>query len=356
MRKIIHVDMDAFYAAIEQRDDPGLRGRPIAVGGGSGRGVVMTASYEARPFGVRSAMPGARARRLCPDLVFVPPRFEVYKAVSRELRLIMRRWTELVEPLSLDEAYLDVTEPLGGARPAVEIARALKREILERTGLTASAGVSFNKFLAKTASDLLKPDGLSVIRPEQAAAFIAALPIERFHGVGPATAARMRALGIHDGGDLQAWSEAALVAAFGRAGSHYWRIAQAQDERPVVPDRPRKSLSVEETFAQDLRGRDAMLAALAELAPALALRLARAGFRGRTLTLKIRLKSFRLSTRSCTEPRPLLDAVRIRELAALLLERPALPAEPVRLLGLGVSGEFREGAPGQLDLELPPQG
>jgi DNA polymerase-4 len=355
LRKIIHIDMDAFYAAVEQRDDPQLRGRPIAVGGGR-RGVVLTASYEARPLGVRSAMPAVQARRLCPDLIFVPPRFEAYRAVSRELLEIMHRWTALVEPLSLDEAYLDVTEPPGGPRPAVEIARALKQEIRERTGLTASAGVSFNKFLAKTASDLRKPDGLTVIRPEQALAFLAGLPIERFHGVGPRTAARMRSLGIHDGADLQAWTEPALVAAFGRTGAYYWRIAQAMDDRPVTPDRRRKSLSVEETFGRDLSGRIALVAALAPLAASLAERLARAAFHGRTLTLKIRLRSFRLLTRRRTEPSAVADAARILELATLLLERPALPPEPVRLLGLGVSSEVEAPAEGQLDLDLGPQG
>jgi DNA polymerase-4 len=356
VRKIIHIDMDAFYAAVEQRDDPSLRGRPIAVGGAGGRGVVLTASYEARPFGVRSAIPGARARRLCPDLIFVPARFEVYRAVSRELREIMRAWTPLIEPLSLDEAYLDVTEPIGGERPAVEIARAIKAEIQSRLGLTASAGVSFNKFLAKIASDLRKPDGLAVIRPERAMAFIASLPIERFHGVGPATAARMKGLGIHTGADLQAWTEAQLTTTFGRSGGHYWRIAQALDDRPVQPDRPRKSLSVEETFSQDLTGLEAMLAALAELAPMLAERLAQGGFHGRTLTLKIRLRSFRLMTRSISQSQPVLEAGRILELGRALLTHPSPPPEPVRLLGLGVSGSMGGAADAQLSLDLGVQG
>ena len=252
MRKIVHIDMDAFYAAIEQRDDATLRGRPIAVGSAGGRGVVMTASYEARTFGVRSAMPSAVARRLCPDLLFVPARFGAYKAASATIRAIFERYTPLVEPLSLDEAYLDVTDPLPGPMPAVTIARRLKDEIRETTNLTASAGVSFNKFLAKLASDLKKPDGLAVIRPDMAKAFLAGLPIERFHGIGPRTAARLHALGIRTGADLQAMDEATLVARIGRLGAHFWHLAHARDDRPVEPDRPRRSLSVETTFAVDL--------------------------------------------------------------------------------------------------------
>ena len=351
MRKIVHIDMDAFYAAIEQRDDPALRGRPIAVGGGGLRGVVMTASYEARPYGVRSAMPGARARRLCPDLLFVRPRFDVYKAVSRELRAIFLRHTPLVEPLSLDEAYLDVTEPTGGPMPAVAIAKAIKAEIRSTTGLTASAGVSFNKFLAKIASDLRKPDGLAVITPERARAFIAGLPIERFHGVGPATARRMRALGIVSGAELQAMSEAGLVQAFGSAGRHYYRVAQAQDERPVQPSRQRRSLSVEETFARDLTDPETLLAELDKLAHELDLRLARAGFQGRSLTLKIKLADFRLSTRRTTRARPFLDRADIAAQARGLFLRAPLPG-PVRLLGLGVGTEPRAEDGRQLGLEL----
>ena len=218
MRKVLHIDMDAFYAAIEQRDDPSLRERPIAVGAAAGRGVVMTASYEARRFGVRSAMPSSQALRLCPELCFVPPRFDVYKRASRRIREVFAQATDLIEPVSLDEAYLDVTDPKGGPMPAVAVARALKAEILAATGLTASAGVSFNKFLAKMASGLQKPDGLTVIRPEQALTFLADLPIEKFHGVGPATAERMQRLGITCGADLQSRGEHELVAAFGRIG------------------------------------------------------------------------------------------------------------------------------------------
>jgi len=359
-RKVIHIDMDAFYAAIEQRDRPELRGRPIAVGGGGRRGVVTTASYEARPFGVRSAMPGAVARRLCPDLVFVEPRFDHYKAVSRQIRALFLEETDLVEPLSLDEAYLDVTRTRTGApaeEPAVAIARRLKQAIRARTGLTASAGVSFNKFLAKIASDLKKPDGLCVIRPEKAKAFIAELPIERFHGVGPATAKRMHEHGIRTGADLQAMDEARLVALFGQAGRHYGRIAQARDDRPVEPDRTRKSLSVETTFATDRRHPEEIREALGTLAEQLARRLERAGYAGRTVTLKLKYADFRLRTRSLTAPRPPLSADELFAHAVHLLERQPLEA-PLRLLGLGVAnhgvdiGAETEEAQLSLPLEL----
>ncbi|MFO1069601.1 MAG: DNA polymerase IV [Geminicoccaceae bacterium] len=356
VRKIIHVDMDAFYAAVEQRDDPSLRGLPLAVGGGGERGVVMTASYEARRFGVRSAMPGALARRLCPELVFVRARFDAYRAASRTIREIFRSWTPLVEPLSLDEAYLDVTEAAAGPPSAADIARAIKAEIRERTGLTASAGVSFNKFLAKTASDLRKPDGLSVIRPEKALAFLASLPVEKFHGVGPATAARMHEAGIVTGGDLQARAEAELVARFGRSGRHYWRIANALDDRPVEPDRRRKSQSVEETFRTDRRGRAELLAELRPIAETLAERLATSEFRGRTLTLKIKLADFHILTRRTTRPQPLRHADELLELATALLDRPAVPPGPVRLLGLGVSNDGDDPDRRQMALPLDAQG
>jgi DNA polymerase IV len=354
MRKIIHVDMDAFYAAIEQRDEPRLRGRAIAVGAGEGRGVVMTASYEARVFGVRSAMPSSQARRLCPDLHFVRPRFDAYKHESRRIREILGRFTDVVEPVSLDEAYLDVTEPRAGPVPAVAVARAIKAAIRDETGLTASAGVSFNKFLAKTASDLHKPDGLAVIRPEQAMAFLAGLPIERFHGVGPATARRMRGLGIASGADLQARPEQELAAAFCRLGQHYWRVAQGRDERAVEPDRPRRSLSVETTFEQDLRERAALETALAPLADELAERLQRHGFLGRTLTLKLRYGDFRVVSRRATHATSAFtDATQILRVARGLLAQRPQPGSAIRLLGLGVSnGPGDDDDPRQLALPL----
>ncbi len=349
MRKIIHIDMDAFYASVEQRDDPALRGRAIAVGSAGPRGVVLTASYEARVFGVRSAMPSFKARQLCPHLLFVRPRFDAYKEASRRIRALVCRHTELVEPLSLDEAYLDVTEPLSGPAPAVEIARRLKEAIRAETGLTASAGVSFTKFLAKVASDFRKPDGLTVIRPEQAMAFIAGLPIERFHGVGPATAKRMRALGIASGADLQARTEAALAAAFGRMGRHYYRIAQALDDRPVEASRARRSLSVETTYDTDLTSPAEVRGALVPLAEELAVRLVRNGFLGRTLTLKLRYADFRLVTRRATRAVVIREAAEILEMGGTLLAKEPL-TDPVRLLGVGVSNEHVSADPRQLAL------
>src|SRR5215213_2094469 len=251
-RKIIHVDMDAFYASVEQRDNPQLRGKPVAVGGGH-RGVVTAASYEARPFGVRSAMPSVTAKRRCPDLIFVKPRFDVYRAVSNQVRDIFAAYTDLVEPLSLDEAYLDVTEDRLGFGTARAIAEDIRRRIRAETGLTASAGVSYCKFIAKLASDHKKPDGLCVIPPERGPEFVAALPVARFHGVGPVTARKMERLGIRTGADLRDWSLAALQAHFGSSADWYWRICRGIDEREVKPDRPYKSVSAERTFDEDLR-------------------------------------------------------------------------------------------------------
>lgn len=351
MRKIIHVDMDAFYAAVEQRDDPALRGRPVAVGGGGPRGVVMAASYEARPFGVRSAMPAVTARRLCPDLIFVRPRFDAYTAASRAIRDIFLSYTDLVEPLSLDEAYLDVTAPKRGPPSATGIARAIKAEIRARTGLTASAGVSFNKFLAKVASDMDKPDGLYVIRPQEAEAFIARLPIERFFGIGPVTARRMKALGIHTGADLRARSEAELVNRFGKVGRHYFRIVRGQDDREVSPDRPYKSIGAEETFDADLSDPAAMLETLKPIAERVAARMARADRFGRTVTLKIKHHDFTVLTRQHTLAEPVHSADELIALARWLLHTPAPPRRPVRLLGLTVSN-FDLPAATQLSLDI----
>jgi DNA polymerase-4 len=337
MRKIIHVDMDAFYASVEQRDRPELRGLPVAVGGGGVRGVVMAASYEARAFGVRSAMPGFQARRLCPELIFVPTRFDAYGAASRRIRDIFESYTDLVEPLSLDEAYLDVSAPKRGGAIATEIARAIKQEIRATTGLTASAGVSFNKFLAKIASDLEKPDGLTVIRPEQAEAFIAGLPIERFFGVGPATARKMKALGIHDGAELRARSEDELARRFGKVGRYYFRIARGLDEREVRPDRPLKSIGAERTFDHDVADPGAMLERLAPIAEQVAERMARAGHFGRTVTLKIKHHDFSVTTRQRTLPDQVDTAEDLLVLARWLLHHPEPPRRPVRLLGLSVS-------------------
>ena len=353
MRKIVHVDMDAFYASVEQRDDPELRGKPVAVGGSGPRGVVMAASYEARAYGVRSAMPGFQARRLCPELIFVRTRFDAYHAASRQIRDIFLTYTDLVEPLSLDEAYLDVTAPKRGPLSATLIARAIKQEIKATTGLTASAGVSFNKFLAKVASDLHKPDGLAVIRPEQAAAFIARLPIERFFGIGPKTAQKMKALGIHNGADLSARSEDELVHRFGKVGHHYFRIVRGLDEREVTPDRPYKSIGAEQTFDQDLGDPGLMLERLRPIAEQVAERMTAADSFGRTVTLKIKHYDFTVTTRQHTLADWVHSAEELLALAGWLLHHPEPPRRPVRLLGLSVSNfALAPTAPRQLSLGL----
>lgn len=346
-RKICHVDLDAFYASVEQRDDPSLRGRPVAVGGSRERGVVAAASYEARRFGVRSAMPSLQAARLCPELVFVKPRFEVYRAISREIRAIYEAYTPLVEPLSLDEAYLDVTDNLKGIAFASRIATEIRAEILARTGLTASAGVSYNKFLAKLASDHRKPNGQFVITPEMGPDFVAELEVGRFHGVGPATAAKMQALGIRTGADLRACSLPFLQRHFGKAGAHFHAICRGEDDRPVRPDRPRKSSGSETTYARDLATPAEVEAGIAALAAEVWGWCERHRWFGRTVTVKLRYSDFRTITRSRTRPLPVAgpeDLVGI----ALDLVRGAFPlAKPVRLLGVTVSqaeGEDRAAA------------
>ena len=338
MRKILHIDMDAFFASVEQRDDPTLRGRPVAVGGRpGGRGVIAAASYEARVFGVRSAMPSSRAARLCPDLVFVKPRFDAYKEASEQIRGVFLEYTDLVEPLSLDEAYLDVTVNHPGIRSARGIATEIKRKIRERTGLTASAGVSVNKFLAKMASGLNKPDGLTVITPEKAPAFLESLPIGAFHGVGKATERRMHAVGIQTGRDLLGWDELALVREFGKAGHHYYAIVRGRDERPVVPERVRKSIGKERTFEEDLRNLGEMIEILDGLAEAVWASLLRLEGTARTLTIKVRYGTFETVTRSRTADGVwALDGIRlaVRE----LLDETEAGERSVRLLGVTLSG------------------
>jgi DNA polymerase-4 len=265
-RKIIHIDMDAFFASVEQRDNPELRGLPVAVGGAGPRGVVAAASYEARVFGVRSAMPGGKARRLCPDLIFVPPRFEAYRTVSQQIRRIFERFTEIIQPLSLDEAYLDVTKNKPGIASATYIAQEIRRMIQEETGLTASAGVSCNKLIAKLASDQNKPNGLCVVRPDEAEAFMAVMPVARIHGVGPVTARRMAALGIHSGNDLKQWPLEALQRHFGKAAAFYHGAARGLDDRPVHDRESRKSISVEDTFASDIGAEEHLIAELEKIA------------------------------------------------------------------------------------------
>jgi len=337
-RKIIHVDMDAFFASVEQRDRPDLRGRPVAVGGRpSGRGVVAAASYEARRHGVRSAMSSARAQQLCPGLVFVRPRFAAYRAESARVRAILAEYSERIEPLSIDEAFLDVTDSPAHAGSATRIAAAIRRRIREELGLTASAGIATNKFLAKLASEVNKPDGQYLVAPAAGPAFVAGLDITRFHGIGPATARRMHALGIRTGADLRAWSEAALCARFGRIGARYHRLARGIDERPVITERRRKSVGQETTFAEDLRDRIEMEGALQALAAQVVRRLQEAGLRARTLTVKVRFDDFRLCTRSRTgEPGfvALEDAERV---LPDLLRRAVPPGRAVRLLGVTAS-------------------
>ena len=352
MRKIIHIDMDAFFASVEQRDNPDLRGKPVAVGGAGPRGVVAAASYEARPFGVRSAMPSFKAKRLCPELIFVKARFDVYKAASRIIREIFFRYTDLIEPLSLDEAYLDVTAPKMGGPSATEIAAAIKAEIKEETELTASAGVSFNKFLAKIASDLDKPDGLSVIRPEQADAFISNLSIERFFGIGPVTAQKMRNHGIETGLDLRERAEDELVRLFGKVGRHYYKISRGLDDREVKPDRPHKSIGAETTFDSDLTDPKMMLARLEPLAERVAARMAASKNFGRTVTLKIKHRDFTITTRQRTLDEQVREVAALMSLADWLLHHPAPPSLPVRLLGLSVSSFEPAAGSEQLSFDL----
>lgn len=343
-RKIIHIDMDAFYASVEQRDDPALRGKPVAVGGTRERGVVAAASYEARRFGVRSAMASAVARRQCPDLVFVRPRFDVYREVSRQIQAIFVDYTDLIEPLSLDEAYLDVTENHQGIATATDVARAIRARIREETGLTASAGVSYNKFIAKLASDHNKPDGLCVVRPEQGLDFIARLPVSRFHGVGPVTAARMEKLGIHSGADLRRCSREFLSQQFGKSGDYFYLAARAIDHRPVRPDRVRKSIGSENTFFTDLYAHEDLAAALTESAETVARHAERTGKAGRTVSIKLRYADFRTLTRARTLAAPIADAARIGEVALALLAALEPVEQGVRLLGVTLSnlGEGEE--------------
>lgn len=340
-RRILHVDMDAFYAAVEQRDHPELRGRPIAVGHAESRGVVATASYEARRFGVHSAMPSRRALELCPGLIFVEGRMQHYKAVSAEIREIFSRYTDLIEPLSIDEAYLDATENKLGIELGVEVARRIKADIRREIGLVASAGVSYNKFLAKIASDWRKPDGLCTIHPSRAQAFIDRLPIEAFWGVGPATAKRFHEMGIATGAALRALPLSLLTEQFGQSGIVFYKFARGIDERPVRPERERKSVGCEETFATDVRG-EALLERLGAIAEDLEKRLAKHAFDGSTLTLKIRFFDFTTKTRSFTGQKPFLKSAEIFEEARRLLAGVDVPAGGVRLLGLSVSSPLEK--------------
>jgi DNA polymerase-4 len=354
MRKIIHIDMDAFYASVEQRDNPELRGKPVAVGGARERGVVAAASYEARKFGVHSAMPSVTAKRKCPELIFVWPRFDVYKRASLQIRQIFADYTPLIEPLSLDEAYLDVTENLKGIASATLIAEEIRARIKAETQLTASAGVSYNKFLAKLASDHRKPDGLFVITPKLGPAFVETLPIGKFHGVGPATTAKMNRLGIETGLDLRAKTLAFLQHHFGKAGPYFYWIARGLDERPVRPDRIRKSIGAENTFAADLFTLEAAQDALAPIVEKVWRYCETTGVRGRTVTLKVKYADFRQITRSRTGTSQVASQSELAQIGAALLEPVFPPPKGVRLLGVSLSSLMAKQADdaGQLTLSL----
>lgn len=338
LRKIIHIDMDAFYASVEQRDNPELRGKPVAVGGSSKRGVVAAASYEARKFGVRSAMPSSRAQRQCPDLIFVKPRFEAYRAISRQIREIFSRHTDMIEPLSLDEAYLDVTADKQGIGSAIKIARAIRAAIKEETGLTASAGVSYNKFIAKLASDQNKPDGLCVILPEQGAAFVAGLPVRRFHGVGPRTAEKMAKLGIITGEDLAAKDEVWLKANFGSYGSYLHGAARGIDHRKVDASGIRKSLGAELTYFDDKRTEAELRQALDGIIETVWERIERYEARGRTIVLKARYADFQTLTRSRSLGHIVGSKEELAHVGHELLDMILPVPQGIRLLGLTLSG------------------
>ena len=337
-RKIIHVDMDAFYASVEQRDHPEYRGKPLVVGGQpDGRGVVAAASYEARQFGIHSAMPSRQAYQRCPQALFVTPRFDAYKEVSRKIREIFHRYTDLVEPLSLDEAYLDVTHDKLHIGSALEIAEQIRKAIKEELQLTASAGVSINKFVAKIASDINKPNGLKFIGPSAIEAFMEKLPVEKFHGVGKVTATKMKEMGLHTGADLKNLTEEQLVWKFGKSGRFYYQIVRGIDNRQVQPHRETKSLAAEDTFAQDLTTIEEMESELDRIAQLVCDRLAKKNLRGRTITLKVKYNDFKQITRNKSFPNPVGDLETISATAKQLLANTFENDQQVRLLGISLS-------------------
>lgn len=338
IRKIVHIDMDAFYASVEQRDNPDLRGRPVAVGGIKERGVVAAASYEARVSGVHSAMPSVTARRKCPDLIFVKPRFEVYRAVSNQIHEIFAEYTHLVEPLSLDEAYLDVTKNYKDIALATDVAREIRARIFEVTGLTASAGISYNKFLAKMASGHRKPNGQFLIAPEKAQEFIDNLPIGKFYGIGPATEEKMKNLGIFNGADLKVQSSPFLDFHFGKSGHYFYFIARGIDNRLVCPDRERKSVGAENTFLHDLYTDEEAQQALRPLVEKVILHCQSKNLSGRTITLKVKYADFEQITRSRSVSAPIKDAVSLYKNIEDLLQSVYPFTKPVRLLGVTLSG------------------
>jgi DNA polymerase IV len=341
-RKIIHIDMDAFFASIEQRD----------VGGGGTRGVVASASYEARCYGVRSAMPGLTAQRLCPNIIFVRGRFAAYQEASHQIRNIFLDYTDLVEPLSLDEAYLDVTENKKGIHSAMQIAMDIRRRIEEETGLTASAGVSFNKFLAKVASDINKPNGMKTILPEEALDFLAKLPVEKFHGIGKVTAERMKKMGIRTGSDLRSFSKIELAQRFGKAGRHYYHIVRAEDNRSVNPNRIRKSIGAERTFFEDVSETVEMKERLVPIIQTVFDYMAKHDNFGRTVTLKMKTPEFKIISRSKSFGGEIRSLEALQQATFELLDASRHEFEAVRLLGISVSNLEREGAGEGVQLEF----
>ncbi|MEO8399910.1 MAG: DNA polymerase IV [Ignavibacteriaceae bacterium] len=337
IRKIIHIDMDAFYASVEQRDNPTLRGKAIAVGGSKERGVVMTASYEARKYGIRSAMPSKIAYYKCPNIIFVKPRFDVYKSASKEVMNIFRSYTNLVEPLSLDEAYLDVTANKMNMPSATLIAKEIKQKIKNELSLTASAGISMNKFLAKVASDMHKPDGLTLIRPEDAASFIDRLPIEKIPGIGKVTAAKMIRLGIKTGGDIKKMKVELLIKRFGKSGEYFYKLVHCLHNSPVVAERKTKSISNETTFFEDLSDENTMLETLSKLSSSVVRRMNRYNISARTITLKIKYFDFVSHTRSRTVSEEFNNEEVLYGTIKDLFYTPSSPEKPIRLLGVGVS-------------------
>lgn len=350
-RKIIHVDMDAFFASVEQRDFPELRGKPIAVGGSSKGGVVAAASYEARKFGVFSAMPSRTAKQKCPQLIFVKHRFDVYREVSMQIRDVFHEYTDLVEPLSLDEAFLDITENKPQIESAIRIAREIKDKIKAKTQLTASAGVSINKFLAKVASDIHKPDGLTVILPENVNAFIDELPIKKFFGVGKKTAEKMHRMGIETGLDLKGYSKIDLAQRFGKFGLYLFDIVRGKDDRPVKPHRIRKSISNETTYVPNLDGRAQIDAAMRALIEGLHQSSRKRNIKGRTINVKIRDKDFNTITRSKTVPMSTNNAIYIEQITQEILDLCDLE-NPIRLLGVGLSNLDRKSIVNQLQFDF----
>jgi DNA polymerase IV len=352
IRKIIHVDMDAFYASVEQRDDATLKGKPVAVGCPAKRGVVAAASYEARSFGVRSAMPSTVAARKCAELVFVPPRFDVYREVSKQVQAIFKDYTPWVEPLSLDEAYLDITDNLRGIPTAWETAKEIRARIYEEPKLTASAGISCNKFLAKLASDYRKPNGQFAIMPDQAEAFVATLPVAKFHGVGPKTTVKMRALGVETGADVRRHTLDFLQRNSGEAGSWYYKIARGQDDRPVKADRERKSSGSETTFSEDLIDPVQIEAAVIAMADDVWTWCEKANARGRTVTVKIKWAGFQISTRSRSMEMTIQTKEKLHQVVLGLIRSVLPPTKSIRLVGVTLSNFQAQSGSEAADLPL----